>query len=207
MLGRLYGLVVLLIVAQTGLAAEKLYRYKDTEGRVVINHTLPPEVVDKGYEVLSSNGYVLQVVPRSLTAAEIENLSKEEKVRRQQERDREAQLHYDESLLLRYSDVVDIEAARDRTLKEFKIRISILKGNQFAVKRKVEAEQARAADIERNGEAVPKIMLDNIQAMQDELEITQKTVILREYELEKVQEQYKADITRFKELKKQLGRR
>lgn len=207
MLGRLYGLVVLLLLADAGLAAEKLYRYKDTQGRVVINHTLPPEVVEKGYEVLSSAGYVLQVVPRTLTAEEIESLSKEEKIRRQKERESEAQLHYDESLLLRYSDVVDIEAARDRTLKEFKIRISILKGNQFAVKRKVEAEQARAADIERNGQAVPKIMLDNIQAMQDELEITQKKVILREYELEQVQEQYEADIKRFKELREQLDTR
>lgn len=202
---RLYGLVMLLLLAQTSIASDKLYRYKDDKNHVVINHTLPPEVVEKGYEVLSSNGHVLQVVPRTLSAEEIESLSKEEKLKRQEEREREAQLHYDESLLLRYSDAVDIEAARDRTLKEFQIRISILKGNQFAVKRKMEGEQARAANIERSGRAVPQIMRDNIQAMQDELEVTQKKVIRREYELEQVQEQYNADIKRFKELKEKFG--
>lgn len=198
---QLCSLVLLLCLAQWSMASvDKLYRYKDSKGRVVINHILPPEIVANGYEVLSSTGYVIQVVPRSLTAEEIESLTKEEKIKRQQEREREAQLRYDESLLLRYSDVLDIESARERTLREFNLRISILKGNQFAVKRKVEAEQARAADIERSGQTVPKIVRENIKAMQDELEITQKKVILREHELEKVKEQFSKDIDRFREL-------
>jgi hypothetical protein len=204
-LKRLCSAFLLCVLADAGIAADKLFRYKDAEGRVVINHTLPPELVTEGYEILSSSGQVLEVVPRTLSAEELANLSEEEQLKRKQDAQKEAQLAYDESLLLRYSDISDIEAARDRALKEFSIRISILKGNQIAIKRKVEREQEQAANIERSGRKVPELMSDNLLALQEELRVTEESIVLRESELEDVRASYQSDIDRFEVITKKFG--
>ena len=48
---------------------------------------------------------------------------------------------WDESLLLRYSTVADIEAARERALRDLRIRLSILKGNKRSLKQQAENYQ------------------------------------------------------------------
>ncbi len=57
---------------------------------------------------------------------------------------------WDESLMLRYSTVADIEAAKERALRDLQIRMSILKGNRRSLKQEVENYQAQAADTERS---------------------------------------------------------
>jgi hypothetical protein len=206
-LKRLCSALLLCVLADAGIAADKLFRYKDAEGRVVINHTLPPELVTEGYEILSASGQLLEVVPRTLSAEELANLSEEEQLQRKQDAQKEAQLAYDESLLLRYSDISDIEAARDRALREFSIRISILKGNQIAIKRNVEREQEQAANIERSGRKVPELMSDNLKALQEELRVTEESILLRESELEDVRASYQSDMDRFEVISKKFGSR
>src|SRR5690349_20432446 len=108
-------------------SSQKHYRYSDDKGVVVIDDAVPPQFSDYGYVILKSSGQVLEVVPRQLTAAELANLSDEEKAKRDAKAREEKQQLYDESLLLRYSDVTDIEAARERGLKELQIRLSIVR--------------------------------------------------------------------------------
>ena len=44
-------------------AAERTYyRYTNEEGNTVLNHTLPPEFAQKGYEVVTASGHVVKVV-------------------------------------------------------------------------------------------------------------------------------------------------
>ena len=57
-------------------------------------------------------------------------------------------------MLLRYSTVDDIDAARDRALRELKIRLSILTSNQRVARGRLETALSRLADLERRGEIV-----------------------------------------------------
>jgi hypothetical protein len=193
------------VVAPSG--PQKLYRYRNDKGVVVIDDAVPPQFAHNGYEILNTSGQVLEVVPRQLTAEELANLSDEEKAKRDAKAREEKQQLYDESLLLRYSDIPDIEAARERGLKELQIRLSIVRGNMMQVKANLEREQQKAADIERSGRKVPDTMRANIDALRKQIELSESDIELRKKEVEDLKAHYQKEIDRFRYLTEVKGYR
>lgn len=183
-------------VVQAGL----MYRYINDEGNVVLDYQVPAADIGKGYEILNEEGVVLEVVPRELTDEERANVSSEEKqlanVRAEQERLRA----WDESLLLRYSSVEDIEAARDRALGSLLINLSILKSNTRSLKQQVENYQTQAAQIERGGGSVDVERLAAIEDLQNEISAIERSIVDRTQEMEDVRAEYQLDIERFDQL-------
>jgi len=211
-LGRCLLIMSMLISSSASLAVDKtltqkLYRYRDARGAVVIDDAVPPQFTHNGYEVLNSAGQVIEVVPRQLSAEELKNLSGEEKAKRDAKEREQKQEAYDESLLLRYSDVTDIEAARERGLKELEIRLSIVRGNMMQVKANLEREQQKAADIERSGRPVPDAMRNNIDALRKQIELSESDIQLRKKEVEDSKAQYQQEIDRFRYLTEVKGYR
>src|SRR5690606_36839535 len=105
-----------------GWSEQLFYRYVDRQGVVVLDDHIPPEFVGAGYTVLMPDGRIVEVVPRPLTG---------ELGRRQREAalETERRREWDESLLRRYSSSADIVAARDRAVRDYAARISILHSN------------------------------------------------------------------------------
>lgn len=193
-------LILSALVMVSAAHAEKLYRYRNAEGNVVVDYRVPAEYVGSGYEVLNDEGVLLKVVPRELT--EEEKLA--EDAQRKLENEAQAELErlrkWDESLLLRYSTVVDIEAARERALDDLRIRMSILKGNRRSLKQKVENYQAEAAEIERLGRKVDEKRLQNIRELQREISATERAIKERQGDIEEVSASFAEDIERFEQL-------
>jgi hypothetical protein len=190
-------------------AADYLYRYINDEGVTVINYSIPPQFVHKGYEILNRDGSVYKVVPRTLSREELANRSGDAYRERVEAEEAERLRKWDESLLLRYSSIEDVEAARDRALSELKIRISILRSNLRSLKSQVENNQARAADIERSGGTVPVELVGVIDGLRGEIVETERSVREREREMEVVNQGFQRDIERFASLldKVELRRR
>ncbi len=179
------------------LAVEFLYRYKNDDGVMVIDYTIPPEFVDHGYEILNPDGTVNRVVDRALTDEEKASRSSDEYRQRAEAEEAEQLRQWDESLLLRYSSIEDIEAARDRGLSELRIRISILRSNVRSLKQQVENNQAKAADIERGGASVSVDIVSAIDTLQSEIAETERSIEERLNEAEAVGESFQRDIERF----------
>lgn len=191
---------VLLLVLVPAVQARDLYRYTNEEGNVVVGYQIPPRYVAGGYEVLNDEGVVIRVVPPALS--EEERLEADVRQRQEEEaRAEEERLRkWDESLLLRYSTVSDIEAARERALRDLRIRVSILKSNKRSLKQKVENYQAQAADLERSGQPVDVARLQKIEDLQAEIESTDRSIRDREREIQEVADAYQLDIERFGQL-------
>lgn len=191
----------ILLCFAAGAEARQLYRYRNAEGVVVLGYQVPVDAVAGGYEVLNKEGMVVKVVPRELTPEERKEKDaearREEEAKAEQERLRE----WDESLLLRYSTVADIEDAKHRALGELQIRMSILRGNRRGLKQKVENYQAQAADLERAGRSVDVERLRAIESLQDEIEATERDIVDRQREIEELEQAYAADIERFNMLR------
>ena len=96
--------------------------------------------------------------------------------------------------------MADIEAARERALRDLRIRVNILKSNKRALRQQVENYQAQAADIERRGQQVDAERLKAIEDLQDEIAITDRAIVDRQQEIEKVSQAYQQDIERFEML-------
>ena len=189
--------LALAICPVVSIAAEFLYRYVNDQGVTVINYSIPPEYVHKGYEILNRDGTVHKVVPKALTREELANQDGEVYQARVKAEEAERLRKWDESLLLRYSSIEDIEAARDRAVSELKIRINILKSNKRSLKQQAESNQERAADLERRGQKVPVDLISVIDGLRSEIAETERAIREREKEIEVVKEGFQRDIDRF----------
>jgi hypothetical protein len=174
-----------------------LYRYYNTQGSMVVDYRVPTEYVAAGYEVLNDDGVVIRVVPRELTADERNVVDAQQKLDELARAEEERLRKWDESLLLRYSTIADIEAARERSLRDLRIRVSILKSNRRSLKLQVENYQMQAADLERSGRQVNVAQLSAIEDLQGEIGTTDRAIVDREQEIEEVAAAYQSDIERF----------
>ncbi|HSX85106.1 MAG TPA: hypothetical protein VLE50_06840 [Cellvibrio sp.] len=169
------------------------YRYVNEDGVQVINATIPPEYVPKGYEVVSLNGEVIRVVEPSPTGEEAERAAAERKLRKQQEK-------ADKLLRRRYSSVADIEAAKTRNLQELQGNISILTSNLSNVRSQIVAQQEQAASIERSGRAVGDDLLKNLANLQAEERDIKMQIKQREREYQAASDKFDQDMKRFEEI-------
>lgn len=169
------------------------YRYINEDGVKVINATIPPEYVSKGYEVVSLNGEVIRVVEPSPTGEEAKRAAEERKLRKQQEK-------ADKLLRRRYSSVADIEAAKTRNLQELQGNISILTSNLSNVRSQIVTQQEQAASIERSGRAVGDDLLRNLANLQAEERDIQMQIKQREREYQAASDKFDQDMKRFAEI-------
>ncbi len=191
------SLVVLLLAgwAFESTAADKLYyRYTNSEGVRVIRHAIPPEYVQKGYEVVTVSG---KLIKRVAPAVDAQTAAKQEA-----QRQRQAQLdEWDTLLKRRYSSVADIEAAKQRKLSVIDNSVAILRTNISSLQNQIVAQQAQAANIERKGRKVPEKLLKNIVNLQTEQRETEQLLLLRREEHRQAAEKFDRDITRFELIK------
>ena len=192
--------LALLLVFATAVEARQMYRYRNAEGVLVVDYQVPVEYAGAGYEVLNDEGIVIKVVPRELTEEERKAEDAEKKRQAAARAEEERLRQWDETLLLRYSSIEDIEAARDRALHDLQIRLSILKGNRRSLKQKVENYQAEAADMERRGIEVGMERLGAIESLQREIATTERSIADREADIEELAATYQLDIERFEML-------
>jgi hypothetical protein len=181
--------------------AQPMYRYRNAEGIVVVDYQVPPDSVGRGYEVLNQKGMVVEVIPRELTEEERKQKDAEEKLLQEARAEQERLRKWDESLMLRYSTVADIEDARRRGLGELEIRLAILKGNRRGYKQQIENYQMQLANAERAGEDVDMERLREIESLQLEVETIERDIKTREVEIKELSATYDADIERFEMLR------
>lgn len=189
-----------LVALPSLVQAREMYRYVNDEGNSVIAYQVPPEQVARGYEVLNEKGVLIDVVPPSLDDEARASMDAQQRRDSAAAAERERLQKWDESLLLRYSTVEDIEAARDRALRDLRIRVSILKGKQRSLKQQVENYQAQAADQERRGSSVNESHLAAIRDLQSEITATERIIADRQQEIAEVEASYQQDIDRFASL-------
>jgi len=156
-------LLSLIISSSANILAANLYRYIDESGTVVLDRTIPPELVSNGYVILNEQGTVLKIVSPALT--------EEEKAAARAEQQRVAiQEARDKELLKLYRSPDDVDRAMLAWTSRLDVEIS-LKKNQMAIKRSELADiQSEAADLERVGKPVTPEILARIAVVQAEIE-------------------------------------
>ena len=201
------GILLVCSIAVSGLllgspayADKQVYRYTNSKGIMVIDDKIPPEMVSHGYDVIQRDGTLIRRVPRQLSEEELRLRNTDESRARLKLEDAERLQAWDESLMLRYSSIEDIEAGLNRAMRDLQIRISIQKSNLVTIKSQIEREQQKAADIERHGGDVPTALTSNIDTLRLEIEDTEQSIAVRREEIESVKASYQRDMDRFKTL-------
>jgi hypothetical protein len=191
MLRVVIGLSLGLLLAQYSLAAGNVYyRYINSDGVQAMSHTLSAEYAQKGYEVVSLSGKVIEVVSPARSQTDIERIAL-------QNNSAVTLAQWDKSLRLRYSRVSDIEAAKQRKLAEINTNIDILIGNISKLSSQLQLQQGQAANAERMGHNVSSKLLSNINNLELEIKTTSEQVATRDQEYVALTDKYDRDIHRF----------
>ena len=194
------ALFVAVLLVSVSTQADNLYRYKNDVGGTVVDWRVPPEFAGRGYEVLNAQGQVVEVVPRQLSSGELQNKDLVKRLQQEATVERARLAKWDKFLLLRYSTVEDIDAARDRALRDLKIRLSILASNQRTARNRLESVLARVADMERRGDVPLEQDLDAIAALRADIANTGRAIKEREAQVLEVTDSFDEDRSRFVQL-------
>jgi chromosome segregation ATPase len=198
---------ILIVFCLNLQANNQLYRYKNDEGVPVINFRIPPEFVHKGYDIINPDGSLIRKIPRALSKEELLLRNTDESRVRFAEQEEQRLRAWDNSLMLRYSSMDDIEAAQERAMRDLKVRISILKSNLTTIKSQIEREQLKAANIERSGGEVPEEMSGNIDILRLDIEDTEQSIAARRDEIDSVNAAFARDMNRFTALQDRVNMR
>lgn len=199
----LLGLVLSVLVWNGAMAASKMYRYENDQGVVVIDYSIPPELVYKGYEVLNASGRVIEKVPRALTREEL--AAKSEAEREKLDVARQAQA--DKKLLSIFSGPADAERARDRKIEALDVYINVTRGNIMKLQSDFNQAQAQAAERERAGQAVPEYLVDKMDSLGRQIRQAEESIKEKDGEKDVIRAEYAKDIERLQELAKQRNQR
>jgi DNA repair exonuclease SbcCD ATPase subunit len=173
------------------------YRYVNDQGVKVMNHSIPPAFVQRGYEILNAQGSVIKVVPPALSESDIKALEARQAVKEE----------YDQ-LSRRYSSTQDIENAKLRQLDRLDATIALVRGNINNLKRQIDGIGTKAAEYERAAKPVPASLLDSLAKTKNELATTEKLMVVRLEEKQQVVDKFEREKTIFtqgKELVKAAG--
>ncbi|WP_165674101.1 DUF4124 domain-containing protein [Metapseudomonas otitidis] len=183
--------LALILGAMAPLAAQaELYRYTNEKGVTVLDRLgVPPQFIDKGYEVLNDQGRVVKTVPPAPTL--------EERQRMQADK---ARAGSDAQLLRLYTSVEDVDRALQRKLSELDGLITVAKGNQQSLRTQQANLQAQAADNERAGRQVPEALLAQIDNVRSEYKRLDDDIARYQEERKKAQVTFAADRARLAEL-------
>lgn len=183
--------LALILGAMAPLAAQaELYRYTNEKGVTVLDRLgVPPQFIDKGYEVLNDQGRVVKTVPPAPTL--------EERQRMQADK---ARAGSDAQLLRLYTSVEDVDRALQRKLSELDGLITVAKGNQQSLRTQQANLQAQAADNERAGHQVPEALVAQIDNVRSEYKRLDDDIARYQDERKKAQATFAADRARLAEL-------
>jgi hypothetical protein len=190
-----------LILVTATADAKNYYRFKDTNGRLVVKDYLPNSAIKSGYEVINESGRVIEKVAPIMSdeekAAERIRL---EKIAEQKEKERKMRQH-DRMLLRQYRTIDDIKRTEENQTASLEINVSILSSHNKTLEKKLTDLQSSAANFERKGKAVPKSILNQIKATKEQIGENNESIARYEDQVKTIREQFKKDLVRFKELK------
>lgn len=140
-------------------AAGEYYRYRNDKGVTVLDRLgVPPEYIERGYQVVDEQGRVVRDVPPAPSLEERKRMIEEK-----------AKAKSDVHLLRMYSEPADVDRARDRKLAELDGVIGVAHSNLSSLRTQQANLQAQAAEFERAGREVPEhllVQIENIKAEQ-----------------------------------------
>lgn len=191
---------LLLLAAANVSAAESTFRWRDAQGQVHYSNLLPPDAVDRGYEVLNGSGEIVRRVPPPLTPAQRAAAEAEAKRLEKQAQDRAEQARRDNMLLRTFNSVHDIELLRDSRVGALDAQLRLVRERQQSVEKRLTELQDREAKLREAKRSIPAELHQELKDARAELADTRNTRQAMEADRADTVRRFQADIARFRQL-------
>ena len=164
-----------------------LYRYTNSEGRLVISNTLPREAIYIGYEIVTPDGRVVKTVGKALP--------EEERIRL---RDELRETERDKALLKLYPTPEDAERASKRQIAAIQLKITYAQNNIASLNSKLSEEVSDAAKYEKKGLPVPENTQKSIDQLSGQIHDEETMIEKYKQDIGAIAEEYDDIVKRLK---------
>lgn len=194
------------VVLAKGGESSGSYRWQDESGTIHYSDQVPPDQAKQRRSKLSPQGREIAVIEAAKTPEQLRREQQLKQLRAQQDKILAEQRDRDLALLRTYRSVEEMYAALKGQLDTLDSTAKITDANRERQKALLSGQEQRAADLERQGQPVPKSLKELIAATRHQ--ITSYDERLRDIEREKVaiSERFAKDIDRFKAIEAQKQR-
>ncbi len=199
-----------LINVSNCFADTNFYRYKDKDGHPVITNSLPSEVADQGYEIISPRGNVIETVQPAKSKEEIAKDAKELEEKRikelkeqAQQKLAEIQAKKDDILLKSFTSEEDIKRSRDDKIASIAVLEEITNENITRLKKQLEHANLSKSNYEKNGQKIPADLQKTIDESNRQIQDNMAFLERKKVEKDKINTDYKDLLQRFHQLHQQ----
>lgn len=175
--------------------SQELYRYVDKDGVTILSNSIPAAYVNTGYEVLDSQGQLIQVV-----LPQVEDATAEPKLVVEKS---------DTILMTSYSNVVEIEERRDRKIDSIEREIDNIRSDRRVLGMQLDkeiVERDRILAIGEQNKLSPNLLgqLEAVEArilsMTDTAAQLDAQLITRTEDIGSIKSEYAVKVERFIQL-------
>ncbi len=198
--------LTLLLVAASGAGAQDngkrvRYKWKDAEGALHIEDSIPPEAAKLGYEVLGPNGTVVRRVERARTEEEI--AAAREAAAREVEEKKKAteQASRDAQMIAAYPTEDDLLKAQQSQLTMINQSIDTASSGVKNQEKSLEELLGHAAELERLGKPVPANIQQQIAGLRKGIAEQKAFIERRTAERARMQAEFEAQTAHYREVK------
>lgn len=181
-------------------AKNQMFRYTDSAGNVILDDAITPEAITQGYEILNSQGIVIQTVPPAKTKEQLEQERAQALEDAQRKKEAALQQQSDTVLLQTFLTPEDLLRSRNSKIDAILVSINITQDEINRLTAQLAKQHQSAANAERTGRAVSPDLLASIKASENQIISNQKSLIERQEEMVQIITRGEAEYTRLIEL-------
>lgn len=188
---------LLLMLGEQSAFAKKMYRWVDGLGNIRYSDQVPPDQVTHRRESLNQNARVIKVLDKEKTKAQRELEERLVILRRQQQGIIAKQKAHDKVLLSTFRNIDDMKLALNGKMLALDGQRNVLQSNLNGLEHQLQQQQKKAAQHERDGNRIPKKLLDKITNSKQQLTQTKAEIIRHIDKKERIKKAFEADLDRF----------
>lgn len=175
--------------------------WTNNEGVKECGNTVPPEYAQKGHQEIGKGGLVREKTKRAKTDEELVEQRRLDKIKAQADRETAIQKKKDDILLQTFSQVEDIERARDERVTALEAAIKLTQARNEKIEYDLDKRIQTAAKAERGGKTPSEALLKDIESLKRQLKNNETFIAGKRAEQEETKAAHAKDIAHFKALK------
>ena len=196
----------IIIFALTGLTLSasvqaRMKCWTNDEGVRECGDKIPPEYAQKSHQELGKSGVVREETERAKTDEELAEQRRLDKIAAEEDRKMTRQKKKDDILLQTFSNVEDIERARDERITALEAAIKLTQARSEKIQYDLDKRIQKAAKAERAGKTPSEALLKDIESLNRQLKNNNAFIEGKRAEQEETKEAHAKDIEHFKKLK------
>lgn len=185
----------------SGTAQARMKCWTNNEGVRECGDKVPPEFAQKGHQELGKSGLVKKETQRAKNDEELAEQRRLDKIKAEEAKLAAEQKKKDDILLKTFSNVEDIERARDERLTALEAAIKLTEARSEKIQYDLDKRVEKAAAAERNGKAPSEALLKDIESLKRQIKNNDTFIEGKRAEQDAIRESHAKDIAHFKELK------